>query len=63
MLPGIKSIYISAASLQELNELGKYEYFFRVYNNNEADRTTMKQTRYCRPRPELDKSEETHYPW
>ena len=37
MLPGTKSIYISAASLQELKELGKYEYFFRVYHNNETD--------------------------
>ena len=37
MLPGTKSIYISTASLQELKELGKYEYFFRVYHNNETD--------------------------
>ena len=37
MLPGTKSIYILTASLQELKELGKYEYFFRVYHNNETD--------------------------
>ena len=30
-----KSIYISIAFLQELKELNKYEYFFRVYHNNE----------------------------
>ena len=34
-----KSIYISIASLPELKELGKYEYFFRVYHNNEIYRT------------------------
>ena len=37
MLPGRKSIYISAASLKELKKLGKYEYFFRVYHNSETD--------------------------
>ena len=37
-----KSIYISTASLQELKELGKYEYFFRVYH---TWITTMKQTK------------------
>ena len=37
MLPGTKSIYISTASLQELKELGKYGYFFRVYHSNETD--------------------------
>ena len=33
--------YISTASLQELKELGKYEYFFRVYHNNETDQGTV----------------------
>ena len=33
-----KSIYISIASLPELKELGKYEYFFRVYHDNEIYR-------------------------
>ena len=33
-----KSIYISIAPLQELNELGKYEYLFRIYHNNEIYR-------------------------
>ena len=28
-------------SLQELKELGKYEYFFRVYHNNETDKGTV----------------------
>ena len=37
MLSGTESIYISTASLQELKELGKYKYFFRVYHNNETD--------------------------
>ena len=31
-------MYISIASLQELKELGKYEYFFKVYHNNEIYR-------------------------
>ena len=33
-----KSIYISIASLQKLKEPGKYEYFFKVYHNNEIYR-------------------------
>ena len=41
MLSGTKSIYISTASSQELKELGKYEYFFGVYHNNEADWGTV----------------------
>ena len=37
VLSGPKSIYISTASLQELKEVGKYEYLFRVYHNNETN--------------------------
>ena len=37
-IAGTKSMYISIASLQELKELGNYEYFFRVYHNNEIYR-------------------------
>ena len=40
MLPGTKSIYVSTASLQELKELGKYEYFLNL-----EFITTTKQTK------------------
>ena len=39
MSPGQKALCISNASLQKLKELAKYEYFFRVYHNNEIYRT------------------------
>ena len=35
----IKRKYISIASLQELKELGKYEYFLEIYNNSDIYRT------------------------
>ena len=41
MLSGTKCIHISTASLQELKEPGKYEYFFRVYHNNETHQGTV----------------------
>ena len=41
VLSGTKNMYSSTASLQELKELGKYEYFFGVYHNSETDEGTV----------------------